>query len=348
MLSLNILSSSFKFPAQGVETAFRNHIKLMESAEGIQVIVNSETEKTDVIHLHTPDPKFFWRIHKHKNNSLLVISAHVVPDSVVGSLKGARLWLPFFSWYLKKLYNYCDAVLAVSEDVLYQLKKFGIREEKLKLFPNFVIREEFETTTTIEEKIELRKELNLPEKSFIVIGAGQIQPRKGIDDFIALGKKLKNKGFTFLWCGGMPFKGATSEYEKTKKKLTSLPSNVFFPGIVPREKMKDYYRASDCFFLPSLQETFGLVIPEAAGSKIPVVLRDLEVYKEIFKDFYLKGSDILSFEKIFISLKENKKLYSEWKGKATSLFEMYTEDKRLKDILNIYRVGYEKKILNIK
>lgn len=348
MLSLNILSSSYKFPAQGVETAFRNHLTLLEHSATVKVNVNSLKETTDIIHLHTPDPKFFMHLYKNRKESLLVISAHVVPDSVVGSLKGARLWLPFFSLYLKKLYNFCDIVLAVSEDVLLQLKKFGIKEEKLRLFPNFVIRKEFETNTTPKEKKELRKNLNLPENSFIVIGAGQIQPRKGIDDFISLGEKLGKKGFVFLWCGGMPFKGVTSEYEKTRKKLLSLPENVLFPGIIPREKMKDYYRASDCFFLPSYQETFGLVVPEAAGSKIPVVLRDLEVYREIFKNYYLKGNDLSSFEKIFFNLKDSEQFYSEWKSNSENLFELYTEEKRIKEILDIYREGYEKKFMNIK
>ena len=57
--------------------------------------------------------------------------------------------------------------------------------------------------------------MGLSENQFVVVGAGQVQKRKGIDDFITLAEELPD--ITFIWAGGFSFGGITDGYERYKK-----------------------------------------------------------------------------------------------------------------------------------
>jgi glycosyltransferase involved in cell wall biosynthesis len=59
--------------------------------------------------------------------------------------------------------------------------------------------------------------------------------------------------------------------------------------------MPDVYNAADVLLFPSRQETFGLVALEAAACGLPLVLRDLPDFHEIFGEAFLSGSDPDSF-----------------------------------------------------
>lgn len=56
------------------------------------------------------------------------------------------------------------------------------------------------------------------------------------------------------------------------KKLA--PKNVFFLGKVDNKDLHEYYRKFDVFILPSLSETWGLVIEEALNNGMPVLVSD--------------------------------------------------------------------------
>ena len=66
-----------------------------------------------------------------------------------------------------------------------------------------------------------------------------------------------------------------------KKIMENPPKNVRFLGIVPRNEMNDLFNASDLLFVPSYNELFPMTILEAVNLHVPLVLRDLDLYKDI-------------------------------------------------------------------
>ena len=48
-------------------------------------------------------------------------------------------------------------------------------------------------------------------------------------------------------------------------------TNVILTGFLPREKMFEYFRASDAFLFPSNEDIYGHVINEAMSQGIPVI-----------------------------------------------------------------------------
>lgn len=295
---VNVISESEFFPkGQGVHTAYLNMVQMLRS-KGIDVKINS-LGKADITHIHTIGPLGFYKLRTSKNT---VVTAHVTPDSFKGSLTGEKYWGKFTTPYLISFYSRADLVLAVSPKVVEELKKLKVKS-RIEVMENplntRVFKKDDKARNLEREKLGIKDE-------FLVVGVGQIQTRKGVSDFIEVAKKIPEA--KFVWAGGEPFKGVIEKDDRLKKLLETLPSNVIFTGIMDYAKMPALYNASDAFFFPSLQETAGMVIVEAAACGLPLVLRDLEEFRLLYKEGYQAGKNNDDFEKILRKLIENGEL----------------------------------------
>ena len=119
---------------------------------------------------------------------------------------------------------------------------------------------------TREEKLELRKELDLPEEK-VVLAIGQFIHRKGFDVLLRSAVSLeKNVGIYIV--GGE----ATEAYKKMKDDLGL--SNVHFLGFQKKDVLAKFYKAADLFVLPTREDIWGLVINEAMAYGLPVITTD--------------------------------------------------------------------------
>lgn len=279
-ISVNVVSESdTSVQGHGVHTAYVEMVNALQQSPEVQVIEGriNEVFDVDIIHFHTIGPRI-WRKLLQKGPRK-VMSAHVVPDSFIGSIALARYWRFAAVWYMRKIYNRADLLLAVSKEAKSDLEGLGVTAP-IEIFYNFIDTKKYETSAL--SRMEVRQKLHIPENAFVVIGAGQVQPRKRVDCFIAAAKALSD--VHFVWVGGMPFGRAAADNMHMKKMIDSAPKNVHFPGIVRLEEMASYYKAADLFWLPSEQETFGLVAVEAAAAGLPVMLRDIPDYADTFAD----------------------------------------------------------------
>lgn len=270
-----VSESEFTVQGHGVHTAYVELTNALKKRDDVEVVVNQFGE-SDVTHLHTVG--LYALRHLLAGSSKKVVSAHIVPDSLVGSLVGARLWLPLASLYLRWFYNRADMLFAVSDETKRTLVSLGVKKP-IEIVYNLVDTSRYTTTPT--DKAEARKALGIAEDAWVVVGSGQVQPRKRVDDFIAAAEELP--GMEFIWVGGMPFGKLAADYGSMQHMLEAAPENFHCTGVVAHEAVKQYYQAADVFWLPSEQETFGLVVVEAAAAGLPVVLRDIHDYDETFR-----------------------------------------------------------------
>ena len=70
------------------------------------------------------------------------MSAHVVPDSFIGSLILSELWRPIAKWYLRFAYNRARLIIAVSPMVKTELEKIGV-SSRIEVLCNSINRERF-------------------------------------------------------------------------------------------------------------------------------------------------------------------------------------------------------------
>lgn len=325
MIEVNIRSVANKIKGQGVGTAFEDHVRILKKSNKIKVFVNDKRFH-DILHVHTMDVPSFMEIWRYKKSGRKVsVSIHVVPDSLKGSLKLPGFLRKGFGIYLRYFYDSADKCVVVNPYFKKELVKMGINEDKIVFIPNVVATDIF---YPMKEKRNIRKKLGLSEKAFIVVGVGQIQQRKGIDDFVETAKILKD--VLFIWIGGFSFGQMMQGYERYKKLLEKPPENVIFTGIVDRKKVALYLNAADLFFLPSYHELLPMSVLEAVSCNLPVILRDLNIYKDVFFENYSKASGVTGFVELIRKFKEDASFYEKYKRKSMELAKIYSPEKILK------------------
>lgn len=270
-----ISESEFTVQGHGVHTAHVELCRALDRRDDVRLMVNARGD-ADVTHIHTAGAYSLWFLLFASGSK--VVTAHVVPDSFVGSLIGARYWLWLAKWYFRWFYNRADLVLAVSNETKEDLRQLGVRAP-IEVFHNVIDTSRY--VRADDDRSEARKQLSIDYDSFVVVGSGQVQPRKRVDVFINLAKELPE--VSFVWVGGMPFGKAAADHQQMQRMIDTAPRNMRFTGVVPLEDVRRYYLAADVFLLPSVQETFGLVVVEAAAAGLPIILRDLPDYDETFR-----------------------------------------------------------------
>jgi 1,2-diacylglycerol-3-alpha-glucose alpha-1,2-galactosyltransferase len=339
-MKVNIISeSAFTVQGHGVHTAFTETIDALKRYTDCDVAENTD-RAADVVHIHTVGPYSLRKLLSAKGAR--VVSAHVTPASFVGSLVGAKYWYGLAAWYLRWFYNRADGVLAVSQEVVDELKAMGVKKP-VYLVPNTINTDVFHTTKAI--KAAAREKLGINHKAFVVVGSGQVQPRKRIDSFIQVAEALSD--VQFIWVGGIPFKQLAADAGEMDRIMRDHPSNVRFTGLVQRADVVDYYRAADLFFLPSAQETFGIVVVEAAAAGLPILLRDLDQYKTTFEGGYEAGED-KTFVHIVKRFASDGVYYQRWQKATELIAKRYGAEAGVRRLLDVYREVIKRRTEGIK
>jgi len=177
--------------------------------------------------------------------------------------------------------------------------------EKIRVIYNGVEYSRFSSAA----KKDLRKELGIPKKDFLVGFVGQLDERKGVEtlvkSFCFLSKKKAH--VTLLMVGE----------GKLKNRLMDMASQchgrVIFAGY--RNDVDEVVKCIDVLVLPSFWEGFGIVLIEAMAAGKPVVTTRTSNMPEIVTDkkdgFLISPGDEDSLTKVLINLIEKPELKKE-------------------------------------
>lgn len=328
VIKLTMLSSAEKVKGQGVASAYRELVNLLEEryTNEIDMKINS-FEKSDITHYHTVDFRFFLSTFFKKKRGVRVGYVHFLPETMEGSLKLPWIARVVFYKYLISFYKRMDEIVVVNPSFIPKLTAYDIPEEKIHYIPNFVSKKTFFPISTAEKKLA-REKYGIPADKFTVIGIGQVQHRKGVLDFIEVAKQLPH--IHFVWAGGFSFGKITSGYEELKKIYDNPPANVKFIGIVDRSEMNACINMADLFFMPSYNELFPMAILEAMSADVPILLRNLELYEEILTGYYVKEVDNPGFIRAIERLEHDTDYYNEMLQAAKEGATYYSEDRLAK------------------
>lgn len=298
---IKILSTATSVPGQGVGSAYIEQIRLIKQSKNI-TIVGRHANRYDLLHVHTINFRYFLRMLLSRKPK--VVYVHFLPTTLENSIKLPKIIFNIFKWYIKKFYQVADYLIVVNPSFIDPLVALKIPLDRIRFIPNYVDPDQFKITTSKEG---LKQTLNLP--NFTVLGVGQVQHRKGIMDFVHIAKKMPH--LDFVWAGGFSFKEITAGFEELKEVMDYPPKNLRFLGIIPREKLMEYYKAADVFFLPSYDELMPMSVLEAAVLACPILLRDLPLYQPVFFDQFLKAKDQEGFINILNQLSHDPVYYKE-------------------------------------
>lgn len=325
-----VSESEFGVKGHGVHTAYVEMANSLKKLSYIELFINKTFKKADIVHIQTmwPFGLFMLRFARGKK----VVSAHIVAESLIGSFRGAEKLRWFTDRYLKYFYKKANLILAVSEKVKQSLvDDLGVDEAKIVVFYNTIDTSLYSRNK--QSKRLARHELNISENEFVVVGNGQVQPRKRFDIFIDMAKKLPET--KFIWIGGIPFKHLGADYQAMQEMIAKVPGNLKVTGIIPLEDVKKYLFAGDIFILPAEQENHPLAVLEAAASGLPIVLRDIPEYDDTFKNDIVRVKDN-KFADAVTKLSKDKVYFSQYSKKAALIAKRFDSKASAKRLAGYY------------
>lgn len=332
-IKINMLSKADSVEGQGVGSAYLEQVGLLkEGASDVFDIVINDKNDADIVHVHSINPNFYFKMKNTKGVSVCYV--HFLPHTLDGSIKLPKPIFNIFKKYVIKFYNNADHLVVVNPIFIKDLEKYNIKREKITYIPNYVSKDNFYKKSK-KEKDNIRSELGISKDSFVVLGVGQIQTRKGVLDFVSVAKSLPD--ITFVWCGGFSFGKITDGYDELKQIYENPPSNLKFLGIVPRDKMNDMFNMADLLFMPSYNELFPMAILEAVNIGIPLLLRDLDLYEDILFKKYLSGNNNDEFVLCIKKLSSDLKFYQKYSKLSDEISDYYSKENILKIWIKFYQ-----------
>jgi 1,2-diacylglycerol-3-alpha-glucose alpha-1,2-galactosyltransferase len=329
MLKINVASETkYIVKGNGVHTAFVDHVALLKSNSDVEVLINNEGVG-DVFHCHTYGLYYFLRGARYKGKRIHTV--HVIPDSIKGSLPFWQVFMPFVKWYFKQVYSFADVCIAISPMVEEVIKQTGANTEIVRI-PNPIHIEKWKRTP--EKRKQGREMLGLSENDFVVLGVGQLQARKGVEDFIDIATAIPNA--KFVWAGGRPFKVMTEGIARIDARIEKAPANIHFTGMLDLEQMPYIYAAADLMLFTSYQENCPLAPIEAAACGMPVIFRDIVEYKMLYENKYLSAKNTEEFIDITSKMMNNKEFYAEGLKVSANLIKQFDKTVIRQKLINLY------------
>lgn len=318
---------------QGVHTAYVELMELLSLNLKVIVITNGEGWG-NIFHSHTYGPYYFWKGRRYKGRRIM--TAHVIPDSSKGTIPFWKQLYPLTTAYLKLAYSYADTIIAISPTVENEIRKLGVKSKIVQIY-NPVLLENWKCT--LDDRKFARNKLGIKENEKLILGVGQLQQRKGVEDFIDMAIAMPE--YSFVWVGGRPMGAFTEGIKRIDHRIDTAPPNITFAGLKELKDMPSMYAAADLFLFPSYQENCPLAPLEAAAAGLPVVYRDSEEYRSLYQTNYLKAGTTEEFIELSRGLLTNADFYNHAVSLSASLVAEFDKKKIRSEILELYRETLE-------
>jgi glycosyltransferase involved in cell wall biosynthesis len=135
-----------------------------------------------------------------------------------------------------------------------------------------------------QKKIELRHELQIPQKDKIVAFTGRLVSYKGLPLLLRVWNEIQRQQSTakllLVGSGGLDIHNCEKELKEYVKEK-GLENSVLFTGNV--SNVHQYLQASDLFVFPTENEAFGISLIEAMACGLPVISTSVGGVKDIIK-----------------------------------------------------------------
>lgn len=235
------------------------------------------------------------------------------------------------------LYSKADAVIALCRKSCKQLKswQYDDYQYELVLMPNGVNALPRPTKTEVKA---FREQWNLAEDDEIFGFVGRLGEEKNLPLLIKSFERhvaKKRPKAKLLFVGDF-------EYRKTLEEMaaaTKYADRIIFTGAMPREKLGLAYSVLDVFAFPSLKDTQGWVLHEAAHAGLPIVLVDKEL-SEVVQDGvngFIANDNPTSFGRAIIALLEDADKRQEFGAISKKLAAKFTENRQVKKLEKLYQ-----------
>jgi len=250
-----------------------------------------------------------------------------------------RYFKKFVFKYFFKLFNF---FVVPGEDSFRLIKYYGVNDKNICKTYHCVDNEFFYLYYKRYRKNikRLKMELNIPYNKFIILFVGKLISKKNPLILLKVLKELNNENIFVVFVGDGPLRNDMMKYiEENEMK------NVSIKGFVNQSEITKYYAVSDILVLPSISETWGLVVNEAFNFGIPAIVSEYvgcanELVIDGYNGFVFKDENDLKdkIEKLY----KDEKLLKEMGINALESVKSFNFQNYIENLLNFMR--YEGKI----
>ncbi|MDO4680685.1 MAG: glycosyltransferase family 4 protein [Aerococcus sp.] len=287
MLHINMISRGEDVKGQGVGTAYESLVSMLKRRTQNELALQfNQLKGADLNHVHTIHPYCYEEMIRSTNPTCMHV--HFLPETLEGSIALPSQLQKMFYKYVLTVYRTADELIVVNPIFIDALVDYGFDGDKITFIPNVVDRDVFKPLDVTKRESGYER-YDLDPNRFTVLSVGQVQTRKGVLDFAEIARQMPD--YQFLWAGDFSFGAITDGYEELKRLRENPPANLRFLGMIERGDMNLLYNICDCLLMTSYNELFPMAIIEAVNAGLPIVLRDLDLYKKIYFTDYLKATD---------------------------------------------------------
>lgn len=245
----------------------------------------SRLRKTDfkIVHAHCPFSSGRLAVYVKKKQGVPLIGTFhsKYKSDLEHSFKSFPFCVPIIMKRILNFFNSCDEVWIPQQHVEETVRKYGYKG------PLTVVENGNDFASLIngdirEYKEKAKERIGLKSSDFNLLFVGQHIWEKGLAIIIETLSKLKdldNVRMNFIGNGY-----ACQDLEKIIKEK-GLKNKVKLNGLITdRNRLSDYYAASDLFFFPSMYDNAPLVVREAAAMGTPSLLLKGSTASEVIYD----------------------------------------------------------------
>lgn len=321
-----------KLKQSGIGRAL-THQKKALSLANVDFTLN-KNDSYDLAHINTLFSGSYRLLKKcHKKGMKVIVHGHSTKEDFRKSFKCWKLIAPIFNKMIMKMYKHADAIITPTNYSKGLIENYKGVKCPVYAISNGIMKDEY--AYNLENVKAFDDFFKISNDKKIVICAGLYFERKGILDFFEVARKMND--VTFIWFSHLN-KYITEH--KILKAIKNKPANVYMPGYVDIKVLRGAFHRADCYFFPSYEENEGIAVLEAMASRLPIVVRDIGVFKDWLTDGVncYKGNSndefILKIKQVFE--KDNEELLNN----ADKVIEERTLDKIGNQLKDVYQKVY--------
>jgi len=237
-----------------------------------------------------------WNLFKERRNYqiayFLMHGLHVVTGVPVAALLGKPIVMKYscsslvaqmnHSWagraQLRFLRRWASRILILNPGMVEEAKAAGLDLARVSWMPNPVDTGKFRPPS-LEERIRLRQELNLPPDSPVALFVGRLDPQKELPWLLAaFARVAAERPRAILALVG---EGSLRVQLTQLVERLDLKRNVIMTGRLDADGVLKWLQASDIFTLVSAVEGLPLVVIEAMSTALPTLLSDIPAHTQL-------------------------------------------------------------------
>ena len=226
--------------------------------------------KPDVIHTQCEFSTFAMaRKIAAYTGAPIIHTYHTVYEDYTHYFSPSRVWgRRMVAKFSRHVIAQTACVIAPTEKVRKILESYRVRRP-VYVVPSGIDLRRFTVPENTAQYTELKAQLGIPKENFVLTFVGRLAKEKNIEELFSCLKALRQENVTLLLVGDGPYR---PELEQAMRDM-GLERRVVFAGMVPPDRVVEYYHLGDLFVSASTSETQGLTYIEALSTGLPALCR---------------------------------------------------------------------------